>query len=113
MVIIVFFLPLVFWGLTVAVADMLYGIVTAPATGEGGLLSVVTDNTFPIFAVQQAMEGLADTLREQYSALWAHSCTSVHAKSKSSQLLAGRAQMTPSASEREKPSGISSSGVAI
>ncbi|MFA7745664.1 hypothetical protein [Salinicoccus roseus] len=59
LVIIVFFLPLVFWGLTVAVADMLYdGIVTAPTTGGGGLLSVVTDNTFPIFAVQQAMEGL-------------------------------------------------------
>ncbi|MFP3359214.1 hypothetical protein R0K17_17920, partial [Planococcus sp. SIMBA_143] len=59
LVIIVFFLPLVFWGLTVMVADMLYdGIVTAPTTGGGGLLSVVTENTFPIFAVQQAMEGL-------------------------------------------------------
>ncbi|WP_342388448.1 hypothetical protein [Salinicoccus bachuensis] len=57
-VVIVFFLPLVFWGLTVTVADMLYdGIVTSPEA-SGGLMGIVTRNTFPVFAVQQVFDGL-------------------------------------------------------
>lgn len=59
MVVIVFFLPVVFWGLTVAVADLLYdGIAPAPSAGEGGLMGMVVNNTFPIFAIQQIIEGL-------------------------------------------------------
>ena len=58
LVVIVFFLPLIFWGLTVTVADMLYdGIVTSPEA-SGGLMGVVTRNTFPVFAVQQVFDGL-------------------------------------------------------
>ncbi|TVT26696.1 hypothetical protein FO441_11855 [Salinicoccus cyprini] len=59
MVVIVFFLPLVFWGLTVTAAEMLYdGIITYPSAGEGGLMGVVVNNTFPIFVIQQIYEGL-------------------------------------------------------
>ncbi|MCG1010250.1 hypothetical protein J4760_09470 [Salinicoccus sp. ID82-1] len=59
MVVIVFFLPLVFWGLTVTVAEMFYeGITTVPSAGEGGLMGIVVNNTFPIFAIQQVYEGI-------------------------------------------------------
>ncbi|WP_211364888.1 ABC transporter permease [Salinicoccus hispanicus] len=58
LVVIVFFLPVVFWGLTVSVADLLYdGIAPTPSTGGDGLMGVVVNNTFPIFAIQQIIDG--------------------------------------------------------
>ncbi|WP_156956122.1 hypothetical protein [Salinicoccus luteus] len=60
LVIIIFFLPVIFWGLNVTVADTLFeGVSTTSSTGNGNdLLSVVVNNTFPIFAVQQMMDGV-------------------------------------------------------
>lgn len=61
MVVIIFFLPVVFWSLNVSAAGLLFdGIASGPASpgpGDSGIISIVTDNTFPIFAVQQVTEG--------------------------------------------------------
>ncbi|GAB3066321.1 hypothetical protein ACFOU0_13000 [Salinicoccus sesuvii] len=59
MVVIVFFLPVVFWGLTVSVADLLYdGIAPTSSVGEGGLMGLVVNNTFPIFSIMQIVDGI-------------------------------------------------------
>lgn len=59
LILIVFFLPVIFWTLNVAVADALFeGVGIMSFTGNGGnLISGVVDNTFPIFAVQQIYSG--------------------------------------------------------
>jgi len=60
-VIIMFFLPVIFWNLNVSTAGILFdGIANGPSSavpGDGGVTSVVIDNTFPIFAVQQISMG--------------------------------------------------------
>ena len=59
LVIIIFFLPVVFWWLNVMVADMLYeGVNSSLSTGGDNPSSIVVDNTFPIFAVQQIAGGM-------------------------------------------------------
>ncbi|WP_344704649.1 hypothetical protein [Salinicoccus jeotgali] len=59
LILIVFFLPVIFWTLNVAVADALFeGVGIMSFTGNGGnLISGVVDNTFPIFAIQQIYSG--------------------------------------------------------
>ncbi|WP_411843438.1 hypothetical protein [Salinicoccus sp. HZC-1] len=61
MVVIIFFLPVVFWSLNVSAAGLLFdGIANGPASpapGDSGIINIVTNNTFPIFAVQQVTAG--------------------------------------------------------
>lgn len=54
-VVLVFFLPLAFWGVTVLTANMFFdGISTVSFSGAGiSLMEPVINNTFPIFAVEQ------------------------------------------------------------
>lgn len=56
-VVLVFFLPLAFWGVTVLTANMFFdGISTSSFSGSSiSLMEPVVNNTFPIFAVAQTL----------------------------------------------------------
>ncbi|MFD2830322.1 hypothetical protein [Corticicoccus populi] len=58
MVVVLFFLPLAFWAMTVVTADLFFdGITASTFTGYGSsLMDPVVDNTFPVFAVTQTFE---------------------------------------------------------
>lgn len=61
LVLIIFFLPVIFWGLNVSTAGMLFDGITeglgTQGPGNSGVMGIVMDNTFPVFAIQQIAEG--------------------------------------------------------
>lgn len=61
MIIVLFFLPLAFWGMTVVAASMFFdGIPTGSYMSYvSPLLEPVVNNTFPVFAVEQLIESFA------------------------------------------------------